>query len=250
MALRYGADLAGVSYAGKFTQTEIRVAPSGAWLTSGRVVTASGVMLADAAVEAASPAGRFAMRTDDFGWFVLPARGEAVLSVAAAGFERFEQRLTAAADGRVDVTMVRTPRDASVSGRYELVITASASCTLPAAALERHYDAVVEEVPRGIIVKVLGNAMVAWGGETGFTGASDGDTLSFTIRDTYDDGYNLIERIPGVGDLHFSGAASVPVTNGRIAAGPFQGRLTLKPGWVPGMSADCTASDHRIAFAR
>jgi hypothetical protein len=249
-ALRYGTDLAGVSYAGKFVQAECRVVPSGAWLTSGRVVAASGVMLAGAAVEAASPAGRFGMKTDDLGWFVLPARGETVLSVAAPGFERLEKRLTAVADTRVDVTMARTPHEASISGRYELVITASTSCTLPAAAMERHCDAVVEEVPRGIIVQVPGDAMVAWGGQAGFTGAREGDMLNVTIRDTYDDGYNLVERIPGVGDLHFSGTASVRVTNGTIAGGPFQGQLKLRPSWGSGMSADCTASDHRIAFAK
>jgi hypothetical protein len=173
-----------------------------------------------------------------------------VLSVAVSGFARLEKRLTAISDVRVDVTMARTPHEASISGRYELVITASTSCTLPAAAMERHYDAVVEEVPRGIIVRVLGDAMVAWGGQTGFTGAADGDTLSFTIRDTYDDGYNLVERIPGVGDLHFSGTASVRVTNSSIAGGPFQGQLKLRPGPGPGISADCAASDHRLEFRR
>jgi hypothetical protein len=128
----------------------------------------------------------------------------------------------------------------------------SSSCThFGHAGMQMAYLAHVEVSDETVFVE-LGpyDRVVAWGGTAGFTGTRVGDSLQFVIRDTFDDGYNFVSRIPGVGDVYHSGTAFGAYQDGRIVA-TLSGRIGLTPrssqsGQASGV---CNAADHRLEFA-
>lgn len=249
-ALSYGAARITAAYRGVAGSVDIRVGPAGSWLIAGAARSASGMRLAGVAVEMSSSAGTFRAETDDSGAFLLPALGDTEVRADARGFARLTTAIAAVQDTLVDLAMTRAAGASPITGNYRLTVAASRSCSLPAEAMERQYDAVVEESPRGITVWVPGEAMVAWGGQAGFIGQQDADALTFSIKDTFDDGFNMIERLPSLGDLYLSGTASARVAGGTIVGGAFQGQLKLRPAWGVGITGDCTATDHRLEFSR
>jgi hypothetical protein len=246
-AVRYGTTTVTVTYPGPAGQSDraaIRVAPDGAYLLSGFVQTPAGVRLVNATVEASSRAGTLTSTSDALARYVVPAAGDTVVQAARDGCRQGTRRLSVDRDQELDVELERAAADGDVSGSYRLLFHASPSCSLPGEAMQRTYGARVEEIGQVLYVNVLGKDFVALG-EAGFTGTRDGGTVAFVIRDTFDDGYNLIERIVPHGDLYYSGTATGAIREGTIAT-TFRGTLSLRPAWGVGTSATCSADDHRL----
>ena len=148
-------------------------------------------------------------------------------------------------------TPTPTPPPPQVTPTHTLTITASPSCTaLPAAAKKRTYPAQVQEKPNGDLLVLVVNStdiMVGWANDDGFTGKRDGNTVRFDITDDLFAAYAMIERIPGIGDMGYSGTAmGTIVDNGSIVAA-FNGAYRLGYGSGPVL---CQASDHRIEITR
>jgi hypothetical protein len=104
---------------------------------------------------------------------------------------------------------------------------------------------------RELFVLLTGANLVAWGGQTGFSGSRDQSAVRFVVRDTFDDGYNFIERIAGTStdatDLYYAGTAVGAADQTRIVAA-FNGKLELRRGSTT--IARCEASDHRFELTR
>jgi len=243
-ALGYGTSTVVATYGMNVAQglVEIRVAPPGAFLVRGAVRTASGRPLGSALVAIQSSAGRFQVATSAEGEFALPAQGDAKLRIVEEGYLDLVRSVDVGRDEWLDLEMAQA--GGSLAGTYRVTIGASRSCDLPTAAMERTFEAVVEEVEGTLYVEATGYQFVAWGGRTGFTGTRDGDHVTFEIRDTYDEGYNLVERVADVGDVCFAGTANGTIRDGDVAA-TFDGTIG-----VQGTSEYCSATDHRLEMIR
>jgi len=224
----------------------IRVAPASAYLTVGLVSSSTGSSLEGILIAAESSAGSFSVRTDENGAFALPARGATTLRIEEDEYEMLLQHLDVGGDSDFPELLVleRRGENGPLSGRYLVTITASRSCTLPSPAMYRAFEAEVDETEDGLLtVETLSDdSFVAWGGRTGFTGVRVGNEVTFVLRDSFDDGYNLIERIPGVGDLYFSGEAA-----GRVEGGGVRAQLS---GTLKVAHGACSAPDHRLEMSR
>lgn len=220
-------------------QVEVRVAPADAFLVRGEIRSPSGGPLVGARIGIESAAGRFSMETDPSGAYAVPARGPAVLRFEAKGYEAITRQLVIEHDSSLD--LVPHPlAGADLNGVYRVTIHAQTSCDLPPAALTREFEAVVVQEGAEIFVEAQGYQFVAWGNNTGFTGTRDENTVAFVISDDFDDDYILIERIDGLGDLYFSGAATGTIRDRDIDA-TFNGTLRL------GVQV-CASSSHRLTL--
>jgi len=223
----------------------IRVAPAGAFLAVGLVSSSAGSSLEGILISAESSAGSFSVRTGASGSFALPARGATTLRIDESEYETLVEHLEVGGDSEFPelLYLERRGENGPLSGSYLVTITASRSCALPPSAMARAFEADVDESEDGLLtVETRSYAFVAWGGKTGFTGVRVGNQVTFVLRDTYDDGYNLVERIPGVGDLHVSGEAGGRVEGGVVRA-QLSGTLRIAP-------SSCSAPDHRLEMSR
>jgi len=242
--LSYGTSTVAATYGQNVAQglVEIRVAPPGAFLVRGAVRTASGRPLGSALVAIQSTAGKFQVSTSPEGEFALPAQGEARLRIVEEGFVDLVRSVEVGRDEWLDLVMAQA--GGSLAGNYQVTIEASRRCELPQAAMQRTFGAVVEEIEGRVYVEAIGYQFVAWGGNVGFTGSRDGDRVTLEIRDTYDDGYNLVESVSGVGNVCFAGAATGTIHEGDVSA-TFDGTIR-----VEGTDVSCSASDHRLEMVR
>jgi hypothetical protein len=251
-AQRYGTTTVSVSYgtrgSGVSARADLRVAPQGTYLLSGVLKTDTGFPLPQSRVEAASRAGTMSTTADGYGFYAVPAAGEAVIHVEKEGFRAAVKELTVSCDDRMDFQLQRDDAGGP-RGIYVVTFTASASCQLPPETMQRTYQANIEEIDHVLLARTEGADFVAWGGEKGFTGTHAGQAVEFLMRDTYDDGYNLIERIPSLGDLHYSGIATGTISEADIVA-TFRGTLRLVPFRSAGIPGTCTADDHRMRLVR
>jgi len=140
---------------------------------------------------------------------------------------------------------------------HVLTFTASSTCSLPAEAMQRVYEVEVDDhncwVPEGVLVVtvVTPQHFASLGGNAGFFGTRNDDAVTFDIRD--DLGFRLIEEIPSVGKLYFSGSAAGTVS-GETMTATFKGRLGVD--WPSGTRQQptptaqaCEAVDHRMVLA-
>jgi hypothetical protein len=186
--------------------------------------------------------------TDEFGAYILPAEGLATMRVEHDGFYAQVKQLTVGTDGHVDVELQPLATAGDLTGTYRLTVTASRSCVLPAEVMQRSYDARILDTEQELWVRLSGANMVTWAGEAGFTGHRDGNTVQFVVRDTFDDGYNFIERIDPGRDLYYAGTATGLAERTRIVA-TFTGRLVLRAR-SGGSSLSPCVGDHRFEFTR
>jgi Carboxypeptidase regulatory-like domain len=247
-AVRYGTGTVSASYRGVSASIWIRVAPAGAFLIAGSVRSEDGFRLVQARVEFSSRCGTHTTTTDVFGGYVLPAEGQATMRVERGGFRPQIKQVMVGEDGQVDFQLQHVEVAGDLTGTYRLIVTASTSCHLPPEVMQRSYDASILDIPPDLLVLLSGANMVAWAGEPGFTGSRNQSTVRFDVRDTFDDGYNFIERIDPGRDLYYSGTATGVANPARIVA-TFSGRLRLQ-AYGGGMIASCDASDHRFEFTR
>jgi hypothetical protein len=239
----------------------VRVAPEGAFLLVGTVTTASQSKVAD--VEATSASGTYSTKSDTAGTFVVPASGATTLRVSMSGYDPAIRQMTVSQDDQVAVELQQTPQPPvqprPFSGRYTLTFVASPSCTLdlPAEARQRTYGAYVYdakavwEAPWDMDVSLDGAAfaIIGMGGEAGFIGTLDGNTVRFAVGEDPSGSYTFIER---VGDLYMSyrGTATGTVTDRAILT-TFNGRVELSTAAMNGWTAtECSAADHRLEFVR
>jgi hypothetical protein len=247
-AIRYGTGTVNARYLAVNAAAWVRVAPAGAFLISGSVTAAGGFRLPQARVEVSSRCGTQSTMTGELGDFVLPAEGEATMRVERDGFRAQVKTMTVGTDERVDFELQRLETAGDLSGTYRLTVSASSSCVLPPDVTQRTYDARVMDIEQGLAVLLSGANLVSWGGQAGFTGSRDQSTVRFVVRDTFDDGYNFIERIGPGRDLYYSGTATGTVDQTRIVAA-FNGKLELR-GSGGGTLAKCEAGDHRFELRR
>jgi hypothetical protein len=252
-AVRYGPTQVWVTFrSGRApvvqTSVNVRVAPAGAFFVSGAVITRTGVRLPGTVVESRSEAGVLGVTADDIGWYIAPVLGAGILRIEKNGFLVFERIVTADHDTYLDLELLRAD-SGGLTGSYELTFIASRSCHLPPLAMQRTYEVQIEQVQQTLYAMLRGSQFVAWGGQIGFTGTVDGTAVEFQIRDTYDDGYNLIERIDGVGDLHYAGTARGAISGSHVVA-QLRGAMAVTPAWGMGVNAACTADDHRMELVR
>lgn len=247
-AEKYGTEQLTVSYRRVRQTAYVRVAPEGAFVVQGSVRTEGGQPVPDARVEFVSHCGTLTAVTDEDGRYALAAQGPATMRVGKEGYEDVSLVLDVSADGPVDFTLRFAPGHGNSTTRYQLTISASPLCTLPSAAMQRTYEAVVEQIGSRLTVNVTGGDFVAWE-YAGFTGQRTGDAVQFVLRATYDDGYNLIERIPDIGDVHFSGKAEGTYDEARFVV-PFSGTIDIRPAWGNGITASCRADNHQLEFVR
>jgi hypothetical protein len=204
--------------------------------------------LAEAWLHAVSSAGTFDVLTDAGGMYVVSAVGDTSISVEKDGYDTVAKSVTVSRDEVIDIMLPRSDA-AGVAGDYTLTFTSSASCLLPPEAMRRVYEVTVHEVEPLLLVSMKGSQFVGFDGIPGFPGARDGKAVVFQLSDGVV-GTHLVERIPSIGDLGFSGAATGTIAGPTITA-VFAGRLRLDPWFLPGaQKAECQASDHRLEFMR
>ena len=226
----------------------VRVVPDGAFLVQGSVLAQGGFRLAGATVQFSSRCGTHTTTTNENGNYVLPAEGDAAVRVQMEGFAPLVQRTTMERDGHLDFELQHIRTAGDLSGAYRLTVTASPSCTLPVELVQRSYEASVLEVQQDIFVILSGAQLVAWGGETGFTGRRDGSAVQFTVLDSFDAEYSFIEMIDAVRYLYHAGTAEGRADETDIVA-LFKGTLELR-GSTGASSAYCMAADHRFELTR
>ena len=131
---------------------------------------------------------------------------------------------------------------------HTLIITASPSCTeLPAVAAKRTYPAQVQDKSNGDLVVLVVNSydiMIGWANDSGFAGTRDGNTVHFDITDDiFFSAYAMVERVPGVGDLGYSGTATGTIDDHHAIVATFTGEYRLDYGSGRVL---CKAPNHRI----
>ena len=261
-ARAYGKGEILVTYATLFQSIPVRVAPEGVFLIEGTVTNARQSKVAD--VEVTSASGTYSTTSDASGRFDVPAVGPTTLRVSMSGYDTVIRQMTVNQDDQVIVELQQSARLPPVqarpfSGRYTLTFVASPSCALdlPAEARQRTYGAYVYdakavwEEPWDMDVSLDGAtfAILGMGGEAGFIGTLDGNTVRFPVGDDPSGYYTFIEL---VGDLYMSyrGTATGTVTDRAILT-TFNGRVELSAAAVGGWTvAGCTAADHRLEFGR
>ncbi len=142
------------------------------------------------------------------------------------------------------------PVDSDIAGEYTLTLTASRSCSLPAAVSQRIYTAKVAESIWGVEVALSGADFLQ--GLDYFAGTRNGDVIDFNI--TFGMGSGMGEVIDQVKLLYFEGTARATIADGNIA-GAFNGLISFydDPSQLFLPSARqlaCIAADHRIEFVR
>jgi hypothetical protein len=248
VAEHYGIANITATYQGLRAEISLRVAPPGACLLRGTVRSEAGLPLADALVEFSSRCGTVSATTDRTGGFWLPADGEVQVRVELDGYQPLVQTMMASSDQWVAPFVLQAVQLAdSISGDYKLTVTASPSCTLPPEVRQRRYDARIVEIPHNLFVQLSGADMVVWGGKPGFTGTRHKSVVRFDVTDTFDDGYNFIERVWPGSDLYYSGTALGDARDATIVA-VFSGTLVLRSGVA--VVAECEATDHLFELVR
>jgi len=246
-ATRFGLQELRVFYDEASTTVVVRVTPEGTFLVYGSVMTPTGVRLTDTRIVATSSAGALSVMTNQSGKYAVPALGKTTVRIEKEGVPSLPQEAIVSGDTNLDL-LLRRADSTGLSGAYSVTFTASGSCHQPLVALQRTYQAVVEELPPSLIVLVLGSDFVSSrGDDVGFTGRRHGDNVAFEISDRNDDAYKLIERIPSVGLLSYSGTATGTISSARIVA-RFAGTVRLTP--VRGDHTTCVADDHGLQLER
>jgi hypothetical protein len=250
-AERYGTGSVSARYGTLSATAQVRVAPAGAFLIAGSVTAAGGFRLSEARVEFSSGCGTHRTTTDMFGSYVLPAVGQATMRAEREGLRGQVKQMMVQTDGRVDFELQSLDTAGDLSGSFKLTVTASPSCVLPPEVMQRRYDATILQLHQELFVLLTGANLVAWGGQTGFSGRREQNAVRFVVRDTFDDGYNFIERIAGTStdgtDLYYAGTAVGAPDQTRIVA-VFNGKLELRRGSTT--IAKCEAGDHRFELMR
>ena len=139
----------------------------------------------------------------------------------------------------------------SIEGEYQLTMTASPTCSLPAEVKQRTYTATIAETTPGAVTVSLSGAefVLTEVNEAGFEGVRNGDTVRFVIDNGYGPGYWLGEGIDGTKILTFEGVALATIGDKNIE-GTFYGEMRyFVPGQRP-LLGDCVAADHRISLTR
>jgi len=238
-ARRYGSTMVEVTIGSPISRwTTLRVSPPDTFLVSGSVRSEEGDFLPEMQVELESTAGAFSGRTDSGGIYFLPGRGAGILRVSGEGFETAETSLTVLGDMSHGETLVERAGKHSI-GTYRVTITASRSCDLPSAAMQRTFDADVLEAGEFLYVLPTTGEFVTWGGHAGFAGTHHGSSVEFRLSSDYwDCNYSLCEQIPGVGDLSFDAVA-----RGSMGA---DGISAILDGKLEVNSVSCNAADHQL----
>jgi hypothetical protein len=196
--------------------------------------------LAGVLVDVGSPSGPIASATTNAGGRCeLQVPPSATLRAQKDGYDP-ETLVLSTTWTSAFITMYRRATPGELRGTYRLTVQPSPTCAaLGWGANQLVYNARVETWDRGVFV-ILGptDRLVAWGGETGFTGTREGDRISFVIRDTFDDGYNFVGRHPTLGDVYYQGVAVARYGGGPIVAS-FDGQIRTS-------ATTCQATDHRL----
>ncbi len=112
--------------------------------------------------------------------------------------------------------------------------------------MQRAYSVrLLEGLDGSIVVYVVNTSMAGWA-ESGFTGTRQGNPVRFNVTDNVSEDYVLIEQIPGVGNLRYSGTATGTIDNNKIVA-TFNGWFRLDQGWGS-EECSCQAPDHKMEF--
>jgi hypothetical protein len=256
-ATGYGLGNVSATYLTVEGKSHIRVVPAGAFLVEGWVLAQGKGFpgLARAIVECSSRSGPYRTTSNESGHYFLPAAGETTMRAERDGFHAQVKQLIVERDESVDFELEPIDTTGDLSGVYKLTVIASASCVLPPEVMQRSYDSSILQSGQDLVVRLTGANLVVWGGQAGFAGTRDGHLVQFVVRDTFDDGYNFIERIAGTSidgtDLYYSGTAMGEADQTRIVAA-FRGRLDLRShGNGSGIApAKCEATDHRFELTR
>jgi len=240
-ATRYGRSELKISYGSAALLLPVRVLPEGAFLVTGYVRNA-GAGLEGVRVTATSPMGAFDAVTDAKGHYVVPGIAAVTLRAEKYGFEPEVRQVTVGQDSAIDVDLRTVDTRSGIRGAYRLTVTASPSCTLPGAAMPRAYSAFVEEGrntqrSEDLIVTLSGPNLIAYFGNSGFTGAFEGNLVRFDITDNFLAEFSFVD-----GDLSYSGTARGMVASDAIVT-TFSGTLRMA-------SSECRATDHRLELRR
>jgi hypothetical protein len=249
---RYGSSEIVVTCGTAHQSIAVRVAPEGAFLMEG-TVTDTGHPVGQAKVDATFASGTYSTLTDASGAFVLPGAGAVTLQVSKYGYDTAVRQVTVDRDDRVTLELRQGQQAGTIPGRYTVTFIASPSCTLPPEARQRTYGALIEEgrvyhASEDLDVTLDGaNLVFGWGGDAGFTGTVDGNTVRFAITDDLMNGYYaFIERIGNM-DMHYQGTATGTLSDRAIVT-RFNGTVLLRSGTTT--VGVCSAADHRLEFAR
>jgi len=242
-ARRYGSTMVEATLGEPVSRwATLRVSPPETFLVSGSVRSEEGESLSGMRVELESSAGSFAGETDSKGIYVLPGIAASTIRVSGEGFEPAESSLTVLSDMSYGETLLERSGKHGI-GMYRVTITASRSCDLPAAAMQRTFEAEVLETGEWLYVLPTTGEFVTWGERPGFAGTREGSSVEFRLTSySRSTDYSLIEEIPGVGELHFDAVARGSMGDGEISA-TLDGKIEVN-------SISCTASDHRLEMVR
>jgi hypothetical protein len=242
----YGETAITATFQSVQARADVRVAPAGMFLVSGRVTEDGRIAVADATVSVMQSDGAVVQtRTTSTGNFVLIGAGAIILRVEKDGFVAEEHGETIAQDTELDIELERIL--SIIEGVWALTFTASPSCTsLPEEVRRRQYTATITE--RGRVEVAISGANMEAFGDAGFTGIRTGDRVTFLfVDDNYDD-FIFVERIDPQRNLGLSGTAEGAVAEATIEA-VFNGKVELR-AVTGGPIAECRAADHHLTFTR
>lgn len=254
-ALAFGRSSVTAVYQGSLQATSpVRVAPDGAFLLTGRVESESGFNLPSARVRAISEVGTF--ETTAGKTYLLPAAGDSVVFAEHEGFEPLDTKIFVEDDTTLNLELKRPDTPETISGEYEVIFAASPSCAgrLPPEAMERRYQATLDEFGSLLVVTMTSGSFVLLGEsqKAGFTGSRNGADVVFTFVGPAFEGYTyrLVERIAGVGDIWHFGSATGQFRERRIRAIYPNHLKVVSPTDISMILASCEAADHVIEFRR
>lgn len=143
-----------------------------------------------------------------------------------------------------------SPVASDIAGEYTLMMTASASCSLPPELERRIYTAKITEAQYGVEVALSGAEFEQ--GLDWFGGTRKDKTIDFEIF--FCMGCGMGEVIDQSKLLYYEGKAHATIA-GNIIAGTFDGVMRLYEDrsqlFLPAArTVDCAAADHRIEFVR
>lgn len=218
--------------------------PVGTSQVTGYVANVTGILLQGATVTVISSSGTSTTTSGYDGRYALPAAGDVTVRAQMAGFDAQEQRVTVTGQKQVDFRLART----MASDAYRLTVTASPSCALPSDTTPRQYTATVTEDAGRLVVYLGGATLIAFGGDAGFTGTRNGNTVRFDVSGDEMGFFSFIEFLPGTRWLIYSGTATGTISGNTISA-TFTGKIRVAVAGE-GSVAECQAADHRMEFVR
>lgn len=259
------------SVPGAFADIEVMVIPPGTFRVTGVVTeaAANGYRVADARVEAATPAGVVSTTTLFNGEYRLyGVAGSTEIRVTKTGYQPLVRSMNVTAHDRLDLELGPEPTRPRLTGTYTLTITADEACRsqLPDDVMSRTYSAVITQNGPRLTVKLQG---ATFANELsvvrdGFSGSVETGRPQFSLQDFYLDEVcfsgpshdcflvgDVVEEL-GSGKFFNPTGKVVATESGSTISGPLDGTIYVRGSQAGryGVAASCKSTSHQFTLRK